>query len=313
MPIPPGHIGNLTAEQEVKLRELWIATLRTFGVKDPTLTPSGTSIPDTPLSISAQITDSETPKPPKKSNNSNQRHSLFSSKKHQDGETPPNPKNPAPSTPGTGDEDDKYGQTQEFQQTLQELTPEQLRTAFWSMVKSDHPDALLLRFLRARKWDVQRALVMLISTMRWRSRDMHVDDDIMFSGEAGARADARAADVNGGVVGQQKKKKKKKEEEGEEFMMQLRKGQSYLHGVDREGRPICFVNVRLHKPGEQSERTMERYTVFIIETARLLLKPPVETAVWLSLISYHLSLPLSLLPQHPPKSTPFFPIKKTPP
>jgi CRAL/TRIO domain len=48
----------------------------------------------------------------------------------------------------------------------------------------------------------------------------------------------------------------------------------------------------LHKQGEQSERAMERYTVFVIETARLVLRPPVETAVRFSLPSS----PFPLLP-----------------
>jgi hypothetical protein len=36
--------------------------------------------------------------------------------------------------------------------------------------------------------------------------------------------------------------------------------------------------VRLHKQGEQSEESLERYTVYIMETARLMLQPPVDTA-----------------------------------
>lgn len=276
MPTPPGHIGNLTPEQELKLRDFWAATLKTFGVKDPDLLPAAAGISATTPSTSEPNTDTESPKSSKKTSNSKKRHSLFSSKKHQDDDSADT--NSAHSAPGTGDEDDKYGQTKEFHQTLKELTPEELRSAFWSMVKSDHPDALLLRFLRARKWDVQRALVMLISTMRWRCREMHVDDDIMYVGEGGALADAKSGD------GFAKK-------EGGDFMTQMRKGKSYLHGMDREGRPLCYVNVRLHKQGEQSDRTMERYTVLIIETARLLLKPPVETAVWIRISSSPSNIP----------------------
>lgn len=69
-------------------------------------------------------------------------------------------------------------------------------------------------------------------------------------------------------------------------MMQLRIGKSYLHGLDKEGRPICFVRVRLHKQGEQSEESLERYTVYIMETARLMLQPPVDTAVSNALTGY---------------------------
>ncbi|KAF7504421.1 hypothetical protein GJ744_002225 [Endocarpon pusillum] len=269
MPIPPGHLGNLTPEQELKLRDFWTATLKTFGVKDSSPNPAALGTPATTPTTSEPNTDTESLKSSKKTNNSSskKRHSLFSSsRKHHDDNTETNNSIPLGPGTGTGDADDKYGQTKEFQQTLKEVSPEELRTAFWSMVKSDHPDALLLRFLRARKWDVQRALVMLISTMRWRSKDIHVDDDIMWSGEGGALADSKS--------GSDSFAKK----EGEDFLAQLRKGKSFLHGVDKEGRPLCYVCVRLHRPGEQSERAMERYTVFLIESARLVLRPPVETA-----------------------------------
>jgi len=64
----------------------------------------------------------------------------------------------------------------------------------------------------------------------------------------------------------------------EGFMKQLRMGKTFLHGVDKEGRPICVVRVRLHKQGDQSEQSLERYTIYIIETARLMLRSPVDTA-----------------------------------
>jgi hypothetical protein len=59
----------------------------------------------------------------------------------------------------------------------------------------------------------------------------------------------------------------------------MRLGKSFLHGLDKAGRPMCFVRVRLHKQGEQNEESLERYTVFVIESARMILAPPVDTAV----------------------------------
>ena len=154
-------------------------------------------------------------------------------------------------------------------------SPEDLRKAFWSMVKHDHPDGLLLRFLRARKWDVQKALAMMISTMHWRLQDMHVDDDVMTKGEGGAASDSKSpnAAIN---------------KEGKDFLAQMRLGKSFLHGTDKEGRPMCFVRARLHRAGEQSEPSLERYTVYLIETTRLMLAPPVDTAVGTTLASLFL-------------------------
>lgn len=152
-----------------------------------------------------------------------------------------------------------------FRAALAGTSPADIRTAFWDMVKHDHPDALLLRFLRARKWDVNAALVMVISALHWRAADAKVDSDVILRGEQGM-LDLITSDNS---VDQR---------EGEDFMQQIRMGKSFLHGVDKEGRPICYVRVRLHKPGEQSEASLERFTVYTIETARMFLRPPVDTA-----------------------------------
>lgn len=250
MPIPQGSLGNLTPDQEQKLKEFWAITLKTFGVKDPI--EADAARPITPAT-SATL-EPESAKKEKK-------HGLFQRKQRDSVNSPTSPRF------GSGaDPEDKYGQTKELQEILANSSASDLREAFWSMVKKDHPDALLLRFLRARKWNVQRALAMLISTMHWRRNEMRVDDDIMKYGEGGALADSQSSDA---AV----------KREGTDFLAQLRIGKSFIHGVDKEGRPICFVRVRLHRGGEQTERALERYTVYLIETCRLALQPPVETAV----------------------------------
>lgn len=94
---------------------------------------------------------------------------------------------------------------------------------------------------------------------------MHVDDDIMRNGEMKAFEDAEGSDPA-------------KKKLGEDFLEQMRLGKSFLHGLDNQGRPMCFVRVRLHRQGEQSEESLERYTVFVIESARMILSPPVDTA-----------------------------------
>ena len=70
------------------------------------------------------------------------------------------------------------------------MSPEELQTEFYKMSKQDDPDAAVLRFMRARKWDVHAALVMLVSALYWRAKEMKIDDVLMAQGEAGALRDA---------------------------------------------------------------------------------------------------------------------------
>lgn len=237
--IPPGRPGKLIPEQEAKLKELWHALFSVVGIlssrnSTDSLGVTGDSTPDSAGKKKSRL------------------GGLLGRKKNQEGDG--------------SDAEDKHGQTKEFKRALAEMSPELLRRCLWDFTKSDDPDALLLRFLRARKWNVHDALVMLVSTIHWRGRVIHLDDRLMLSGEGGALEAAKTG------TGEQKK-------DGEGFIQQLRMGKSFLHGTDREGRPLCFVRVRLHRQGEQSEASLENYTVYTIETARFLLRPPVDTAV----------------------------------
>jgi len=68
------------------------------------------------------------------------------------------------------------------------------------------------------------------------------------------------------------------ENQDEDFLKQLRLGKSYLHGLDIHERPICLVRTRLHHASDQQPETIERFTVWKMETARLLLADNVDTA-----------------------------------
>lgn len=269
----PGRPGNLTPEQEEKLRRLWQLIFQVCGVGQE---QNGAATADNGATGANEKAQDEDAKKAKKS-----RMSFFSRKGKKDSEadspsgTPANA--PVVLNLSKDGESDKYGQTKHFYDTLASQSPESIRNTIWSMVKHDHPDALVLRFLRARKWDVEKALVMFISTMNWRAQDMKVDEDIMRNGEAAAVVGEKSSDPAVQKLSQ-------------DFLAQIRKGISYVHGHDKNGRPLCFVNVRLHKQGEQAEEALERYTVYLIETCRMVLQPPVDTAVSLTMCRYATTL-----------------------
>ncbi|KAF3906563.1 Patellin-4 [Dactylellina cionopaga] len=274
--IQPGRPETLTAEQEAKLKEFWNVTLSLFGQSSAQLESSAAvasaaaaqqqetdeALAEETAALTVDAGDAEPD-----SSKSKSKRKLFgrSSKKDKDKKdtkdkdklAPPESTisgRPSPPPGLTPDPEDKYNQGKDFKAALASQTPEQLRTTFWGFVKYDNPDSLLLRFLRARKWDVEKALVMMVSTMHWRGQEVHVEE-IVRHGELGASKD---------------------DDPG--FIHQLRIGKSYIHGVDKDNRPVCIVSVKLHKSGDQSQESLEKYTIYLIETTRLLLKHPVDTA-----------------------------------
>lgn len=224
----PGRPGNLTDEQTAKLKEFWGRLLEIFGQYTP----------------KAGSTPAPAPEPvaEKKSGGFFGRRA-------------------APAAP-----EDKHGLNKTFEQALATMTPAELQSEFYKMAKQDSPDAVVLRYLRARKWDIQAALVMLVGTLQWRAKEMKIEE-LMASGEAGALKDA--SDTTDPAV----------KKEGEDFIAQFRMGKSFVHGYDKQGRPNNYVRVKLHKGGEQTVSSIERFTVFLIETTRFMIFPPQDTGV----------------------------------
>ncbi|KAF7161705.1 hypothetical protein CNMCM5623_007192 [Aspergillus felis] len=150
--------------------------------------------------------------------------------------------------------------------SLTYLSPDDVRWGILTASKHEYPDRWMLRYLRFCKWNVSKAFILLLNSLQWRIKDMHVDDRLLPEGELGALhqsqgpSNAAEAQLSSG------------------FVRQLRMGKCYVHGVDRLSRPLCVIRVQLHRPEDQSEEVMNRYITHILESVRLLIAPPVETA-----------------------------------
>lgn len=128
-----------------------------------------------------------------------------------------------------------------------------LRTTMWEFTKMDHPDTSVLRFLRARKWDIDRALAMMAAACKFRLEKNITD--IIFKGEDGLK------DVPG-------------------FMNQFRRGISYIKGnTDKMENPIYFIHVARHFTSAQKHEVLQDYVLLAMENARLLTTAPYEKAV----------------------------------
>ena len=144
--------------------------------------------------------------------------------------------------------------TGELRHQMSDKSPKIFRDGLWGFILSEHPDALVLRFLRARKWDVEKAMVMLVSAINWRL-ERNLAETIIHTGESVGLKKELSADDQG-------------------FISQYRSGKSYVHAKDKENRLVYVIRVREHDPSAQSGDAMETYILHNIESLRVLMKPP---------------------------------------
>lgn len=247
----PGFFGNLSQDQEAKLQKLWIPLLKAVE------SPSGEE------ASNGSVQEHSSPSQPPR------RQSLL-------GRTQSNLSDVSLAKPTSPYQQRVLGSLRDLgikapeakvvEKSLSEITPSELRQGILDLLKHDHPDAMILRFLRARKWDVPKAFAMMMEAVVWRVKEMHVDDHVMAKGELHALKQEQSSDAT-------------ERKAGQGFLAQMRMGKAFVHGKDKLGRPIVTIRVQLHKPGAQSEEALERYIIHVIESVRLLLSFPVETAV----------------------------------
>lgn len=152
-----------------------------------------------------------------------------------------------------GNASDTPEDSKDFMRHLNPTTLGDFSKFLWRCIGIEHPDALVLRFLRARKWDVEKGVAMLVSAVTWR-QEARIEEDIVQQGEAVGLKESPSAEEKG-------------------FIDQYRTGKSFVRGVDREGRPVFTVKVRLHDPHKQPSKSLEMYILHTFESMRMLVQP----------------------------------------
>ncbi|CCE61904.1 hypothetical protein TPHA_0B02320 [Tetrapisispora phaffii CBS 4417] len=217
-----GRIDSLDAKQELILKQVWTYLLQFWGIDI-----DGTKIFNDPLVTSAD-------KKKKKS----LLGKLSGSSSTADSEN---------TTAGT------YTRGK-IHDSLRSQDPKIIQDTFWKTLRTDSPDNLLLRFIRARKWDSDKAMNMLVSSLNWRATKYDANDIVM-KGEADMYKNNEAGCIKN---------------------LELQK--AVLNGFDKKGRPIVLVRPKLHHADDQTEEEIEKYSLLVIEQARLFLNEPTEAA-----------------------------------
>lgn len=124
-----------------------------------------------------------------------------------------------------------------------------LAEEFWSQAGAGDVDVLVLRFLRARKWNVYEAFGMLTECLRWR-RSFGVRR-ILIHGESAIKTRL------------------------------LESGESFFWKHDKAGRLTIVMRGRLHERTAQTLTEMMAFTVYQIETGRRLMPPSTDTVTLL--------------------------------
>ncbi|KAG5365852.1 CRAL-TRIO domain-containing protein [Yarrowia sp. B02] len=140
---------------------------------------------------------------------------------------------------------------------LGSMSSSEVRLVLWNLSRTMTIDNMLLRFLRARQFDVAKAVEMLGKTLHWRLKESGLDE-LQFRGEIGA---LKSNDI--------------------EFMSQLRSKKAYIHGRDKSGRPVVRITPRLHSKDKQSPQCIEKFTLHLFESTLLMLDEKVDTIVFL--------------------------------
>lgn len=138
-----------------------------------------------------------------------------------------------------------YYSVADMDQLIDQFEASPLASSLHDQMGVEDPDTLLLRFLRARKWNLVDALTMLVDTLYWH-RSFGVGE-LMRAGEPAV------------------------------FEYLLTCGKHYAWNVDHSGRLVIWITSRLHDKNKQTLQQNLQALVFLIEQARRLMAPGTET------------------------------------
>lgn len=139
--------------------------------------------------------------------------------------------------------------SKEVYHTLSKFKPAELHQGIVSTLKNDSPDQNILRFVRARKFQLNPIVDMLVHRLEWNLKSHCVDKWIL---------------ENDLAIAQSKKHP--------ELMKAFEMQKAYMRGVDRNGGTVVVIRVKKHFGSDCPEVDFEKFICLFIESARLGLK-----------------------------------------
>ncbi|KAK0533564.1 hypothetical protein OC835_002987, partial [Tilletia horrida] len=116
----------------------------------------------------------------------------------------------------------------------------------------EHPDTFMLRCLRARKWNVDRALAVIGNIAAFR-----VENDVF---QLVKRGEVDIVKTVGGAK-------------------VYRNGIAYCWGASKQGFPVCYIEVARHFASNQTQDELKRAIILFQEWLGMLMPPPVSRKI----------------------------------
>ncbi|KAF9912137.1 hypothetical protein EC991_000547 [Linnemannia zychae] len=247
-----GRLGHLTPEQNLKLQEFWVRLYDIFDGKvdfDQTAPPSFKG-----QHRDADVSSLYSPAPISTSSSSSSSSQTVQAPVTQNagwfsGFGP----SAAAGFVDAVSSDSVMSSSDQGANAVPRFTGKQLHRIFWKITMMDHPDLVVLKYIRARKWVIDDALKMVLNALKWRVVEQ-LDELVELSD---VELDAKYP----------------------KFIEQLRSGKGYLRGADPLGRPLSIINTRLHHKSDQPPETIHRYTLYTMECGRTVLEPGAESVI----------------------------------
>ncbi|KAI3403106.1 CSR1 [Candida oxycetoniae] len=138
--------------------------------------------------------------------------------------------------------------------SFSQYNPKEIHQAYFKTLRNDLPDNLFLKFIRARKWDTEKAMDMLLKSLNWRANEFPTDDWAM-EGDS----PSYLSGTNQG------------------FIKNFTTEKSWIKGRDKNNNPIFMFQAKKHLTADSPLPQNQRYAVVTIEWVRLFLREVSES------------------------------------